>query len=172
MYRPPQPEVQGRRYLYIALCIVGFTISDLFYIAAVINYALQCQLITFLVNVNVERIRNKCLTVDSIIKVLCVQHIVHSWYSFIILTGNQSHSGLFEGVKWTSCITNVTPVICTNSDKHFLWVKVLCNFNTLKWSSYTKTVKYLKQMQSHARRPGLKNTIQGCAEENFLGFLL
>ena len=55
--------------MYIALSIVSFTISDLFYIAAIINYALQCQLITFLVNVTVARIRNNCLKVDRVIKV-------------------------------------------------------------------------------------------------------
>ena len=116
--RPPQPEYQGRRYIYIAVSIVGFTISDLFYIAAVINYALQCQLITFLVNVTVERVRNNCLKIDHVIKV-CMVRTVCTW-CYIYFSGNQSHSRLFEGVKWTSSIANVTPIICPNSNKHFL----------------------------------------------------
>lgn len=65
----------------IFLALVGFFVIDLFYIAAIINYALQCQLITFLVNVTVKRICDSCYAVDQAIKVhkfivICIVPIV------------------------------------------------------------------------------------------------
>ena len=55
--------------------MIGFTVNDLFYIAAIINYALQCQLITFLINVTVERICRNCWRVDHAIKVHAYSYI-------------------------------------------------------------------------------------------------
>lgn len=68
-HRSPSPEFEARRYIYIVISVIGFTVNDLFYIAAIINYALQCQLITFLVNVTVERMCRNCWKVDHAIKV-------------------------------------------------------------------------------------------------------
>lgn len=69
-YSIPQPLPLPYRYILIVLSLVGYTFADLFYIAAVLNYALQCQLIYFLVNVTVERISSSCWKVDHAIKVL------------------------------------------------------------------------------------------------------
>ena len=65
----PQPVPLSYRYILIVLSFIGFTLNDLFYIAAVLNYALQCQLMYFLVNVTVERISSSCWKVDHAIKV-------------------------------------------------------------------------------------------------------
>lgn len=65
--RPPS-ESEVRRYIYIVISVIGYITTDLFYIAAIINYALQCQLITFLINVTVERICRNCWKVDHAIK--------------------------------------------------------------------------------------------------------
>ena len=65
----PQPIPLSYRYILIVLSFIGFTLNDLFYIAAALNYALQCQLMYFLVNVTVERISSSCWKVDHAIKV-------------------------------------------------------------------------------------------------------
>ena len=69
----PPSEVDALRYILITLSVVGFTANDLFYIAAIINYSLQCQLITFLINVTVDRICKQQCKIDQAIKVpICV----------------------------------------------------------------------------------------------------
>ncbi|XP_065888052.1 uncharacterized protein [Dysidea avara] len=64
----PPSEVDALRYILITLSVVGFTANDLFYIAAIINYSLQCQLITFLINVTVDRICKQQCKIDQAIK--------------------------------------------------------------------------------------------------------
>ena len=49
--------------------MISDVVSDLFYIAAIVNYALQCQLITYLINVTVERVYRNRWIVDDAIKV-------------------------------------------------------------------------------------------------------
>lgn len=77
-YRRPSSESEVRQYIYVAISVIGFTVTDLFYIAAIVNYALQCQLITFLINMTVERIHRNCWKVDHAIKVYNVlNHATH-----------------------------------------------------------------------------------------------
>ena len=57
-------------YVYVIITVMGFVVTDLFYIAAIINYALQCQLITYLINVTVERVCRNRWIVDNAIKVM------------------------------------------------------------------------------------------------------
>jgi len=72
----PEPISDALRYSMIVLSLVGFTVNDLFYVAAIINYALQCQLITFLIYVTKERISNSHWKVDNAIKVSCNVHVI------------------------------------------------------------------------------------------------
>ena len=82
--RSPSSENKIQRYIYIAISLIGFTMADLFYIAAVINYALQCHLITFLITVTVERISRNCWKVDHAIKVsnLCKCDVISMNYHY------------------------------------------------------------------------------------------
>ena len=88
-HRRPSSEIEIQRYIYIAISVIGFTVADLFYIAAVINYALQCHLITFLITVTVERICRNCWKVDQAIKVpnLCKCNVssMHYCYQHLLL---------------------------------------------------------------------------------------
>lgn len=65
----PSSDDYGIRYVPIVFSLVVYFVFDLFYIAAIINYALQCQLITYLINVTIKRIHNSCYEVDQAIKV-------------------------------------------------------------------------------------------------------
>jgi len=53
----------------VLLSIAGLLIADFFYLAAVIHYALECQLIMFLMKGTADRIRSRCWAVDLAIKV-------------------------------------------------------------------------------------------------------
>ncbi|XP_065888938.1 uncharacterized protein [Dysidea avara] len=124
---PPQPEFLRSRYVYIALSIVSFTISDLFYIAAIINYALQCQLITFLVNVTVARIRNNCLKVDRVIKEIKVTQ------DFLKVLNGQvaSQMSLLLYVLIQTSIFSVRSWLSTDGDE--LLAVIIGLLNVLSW---------------------------------------
>ena len=65
----PSPENNAFRYTTVLLAAFGLILTDLFYLAAVIHYALECQLIIFLIRATADRIRSQCWTVDLAIKV-------------------------------------------------------------------------------------------------------
>ena len=69
LHRRPPSELGVEIYVYIIISVMGFVVTDLFYIAAIINYAMQCQLITYLINVTVERVCRNRWIVDDAIKV-------------------------------------------------------------------------------------------------------
>ena len=65
----PDAENGVLRYLTVILSAVGLVLTDFFYLAAVIHYALECQLIIFLMRATADRIRSQCWDVDLAIKV-------------------------------------------------------------------------------------------------------
>ena len=65
----PPPENNGFRYTTVLLSVLGLIMTDLFYLAAVIHYALECQLIIFLIRATADRIKSQCWAVDLAIKV-------------------------------------------------------------------------------------------------------
>ena len=65
----PTPENDGFRYITVLISVLGLIMTDLFYLAAVIHYALECQLIIFLIRATVDRIKSQCWAVDLAIKV-------------------------------------------------------------------------------------------------------
>ncbi|XP_065887312.1 uncharacterized protein [Dysidea avara] len=64
----PPPENNALRYVLVIVSIVSFIITDFFYLATVIHYALECQLIMFLMRGTADRIRSRCWAVDLAIK--------------------------------------------------------------------------------------------------------
>ena len=69
IHRRPPSELGVQLYVYVIITMISDVVSDLFYIAAIVNYALQCQLITYLINVTVERVCRNRWIVDDAIKV-------------------------------------------------------------------------------------------------------
>ena len=68
-FRNPPSDDHAIQFVAIFFALVGYFVIDLFYIAAIINYSLQCQLITYLVKVTVKRICSSRYAVDQAIKV-------------------------------------------------------------------------------------------------------
>lgn len=66
----PSPENDAFRITAVLFSVVGLILTDFFYLAAVIHYALECQLILFLMKATADRIRSQCWSVDLAIKVL------------------------------------------------------------------------------------------------------
>lgn len=65
----PPGENDAFRYITVILSAFGLVLTDFFYLAAVIHYALECQLIIFLIRATADRIRSRCWAVDDAIKV-------------------------------------------------------------------------------------------------------
>ena len=65
----PAAENDAFRYVTVLLSAFGLILTDIFYLAAVIHYALECQLIIFLMKATADRIRSECWPVDLAIKV-------------------------------------------------------------------------------------------------------
>ena len=76
----PPGENGAFRYITVILSASGLVLTDFFYLAAVIHYALECQLIIFLMRATTDRIRSQCWAVDLAIKVNKI------FFSFIFLS--------------------------------------------------------------------------------------
>lgn len=57
------------RYILVISCIFGFIFFDLFYVATVVNYASQCQLLCFYMDSIMDKVRNKAYSLGDAIKV-------------------------------------------------------------------------------------------------------
>ena len=69
IYSPPPSELLGLRILFFIISLIGLALTDFFYIATVINYAFQCQLIFCAINATNSRLSNRKVEVDHAIKV-------------------------------------------------------------------------------------------------------
>lgn len=55
-----QPHVyDGFHYSFVSFAMLGFVFFDLLYIAVVINYASQCQMLSFYIDNIVDKVQNK-----------------------------------------------------------------------------------------------------------------
>ena len=63
------PGEEVVRFILVISCIVGFIFFDLFYVAAVINYASQCQLLCFYIASIMDKVQDKAYTLEDAIKV-------------------------------------------------------------------------------------------------------
>ena len=127
MYSPPPSELLGLRIVFFIISLIGLALTDFFYIATVINYAFQCQLIFCAINATVSRLSNRNVEVDHAIKVwlhynLCIVLIVLYTY-----TGDQNTAGFFKSVEWKVFITSVHAIVCFHWICHF---KYVCQQNT------------------------------------------
>jgi hypothetical protein len=60
----------GGMYVLLILMMVGFLAMDVVYVAVVLNYCTQCQLIIFFIRGLNERIEEKSISLHQIIRVL------------------------------------------------------------------------------------------------------
>jgi len=81
-FRSPSPEHYELRVVLVLVMISGFTIIDFLYVALVVNYALQCQVIYFAICATTSKFRTKHYQVDAAIK---VSLLLRKWYEMIIL---------------------------------------------------------------------------------------
>ncbi|XP_065887313.1 uncharacterized protein [Dysidea avara] len=64
----PSPEHYELHVVLVLITIIGFTIIDFLYVALVVNYALQCQVIYFAIRATTSNFRTTHYQVDAAIK--------------------------------------------------------------------------------------------------------
>ncbi|XP_065887314.1 uncharacterized protein [Dysidea avara] len=65
---PPQSELLELRVFFAIISLVGLALTDFFYIALVINYSVQCQLIFFAISATIYKLCSTRSRVDDAIK--------------------------------------------------------------------------------------------------------
>ena len=119
MYSPPPSELLGLRIIFFIVSFIGLALTDFFYIATMINYAFQCQLIFCAINATVSRLSNRHVEVDDAVKVC------NSMYNIIlscVIIGSQNTARFFEGTEWEIFITSIIAIICLHWRSNFKYV--------------------------------------------------